>query len=73
MSITAKLEEIYCGVNRLRNRTCYKIDGYFNKCSDCPYYNQYLDDCDFEVIMKDINNLINVVDPLVMYKNTYKD
>lgn len=40
MNITAELEGIYCKVNRVRNRTCYKIGGYFNVCSGCPYCNQ---------------------------------
>lgn len=69
MSITTRLEEIYWKVKRTRNRTCKKIDGYIDCCSDCPYYNQYIDDCDFENIMKDIKDLINVVDPLGMYRN----
>lgn len=69
MSITAELEEINWKVKRLRNRTCYKIDGYIGKCSDCQYYNEYTDDCDFEDIIKDINDLISVVDPLGMYRN----
>lgn len=69
MDITAELERIYCKVIRVRNITCYKIGDYFNKCNDCPYYNQYINDCDFEDIMKGIKDLINVVDHLGIYRN----
>lgn len=66
MSFTTELEKIYRKVRRVRNGTCDKFD----RCEDCQCQNQYLDEkCDFEDIMKDIKDLINVVDSLGIYRN----